>query len=156
MRTDLFVKLNKYQLAGVQEYWIVSPKSKTIIVHTFTKGAVNEYTLEDTLASAEVEVVSVGSRSFAGQPLKDIYRNYENVTDALCETADMNELVEKSDVIFMALPHGIASKQVTAAEKFFKFNARGEKPIFSEGTDIRCQTLNVLLFNVTMHHLRVI
>ena len=61
----------------------------------------------------EVEVVSVGSRSFAGQPLKDIYRNYENVTDALCETADMNELVEKSDVIFMALPHGIASKQVT-------------------------------------------
>ena len=61
----------------------------------------------------EVEVVSVGSRSFAGQPLKDIYRNYENVTDALCETADMDELVEKSDVIFMALPHGIASKQVT-------------------------------------------
>lgn len=61
----------------------------------------------------EVEVVSVGSRSFAGQPLKDIYRNYENVTDALCETADMDELVEKSDVIFMALPHGIASNQVT-------------------------------------------
>ncbi|MEG0377536.1 MAG: N-acetyl-gamma-glutamyl-phosphate reductase, partial [Eubacterium sp.] len=29
-----------------------------------------------------------------------------------CETADMDTLVEKSDVIFMALPHGIASKQV--------------------------------------------
>lgn len=65
MRTDLFVKLNKYQLAGVQEYWIVSPKSKTIIVHTFTKGAVNEYTLEDTLASGIFEDLKI--------PLRDIF-----------------------------------------------------------------------------------
>lgn len=65
MRTDLFVKLNKYQLAGVQEYWIVSPKSKTIIVHTFTKGAVNEYTLEDTLTSGIFEDLKI--------PLRDIF-----------------------------------------------------------------------------------
>lgn len=65
MRTDLFTKLNKYQLAGVQEYWIVSPKSKTIIVHTFAKGEVNEYTLEDTLASGIFEDLKI--------PLSDIF-----------------------------------------------------------------------------------
>ncbi|MDO4288209.1 MAG: N-acetyl-gamma-glutamyl-phosphate reductase [Eubacterium sp.] len=61
----------------------------------------------------EVEVVSVGSKSFVGQPLKDIYRNYNKITDAVCEASDIQELAEKSDVIFLALPHGIASKQVT-------------------------------------------
>ena len=65
MRTDLFTKLNKYQLAGVQEYWIVSPKSKTIIVHTFSKGEVNEYTLEETLASGIFEDLKI--------PLSDIF-----------------------------------------------------------------------------------
>lgn len=32
---DLFTKLNKYQMAGVPEYWIVDPKSQTITVHHF-------------------------------------------------------------------------------------------------------------------------
>ena len=61
----------------------------------------------------EVEVVSVGSKSFVGQPLKEIYRNYRQITDVVCEASDIEELAEKSDVIFLALPHGIASKQVT-------------------------------------------
>ncbi|MPN35468.1 hypothetical protein SDC9_182966 [bioreactor metagenome] len=65
MRTDLFTKLNKYQLAGVQEYWIVSPKSKTIIVHTFWKREVSEYTLEETLASGIFEDLKI--------PLSDIF-----------------------------------------------------------------------------------
>lgn len=60
----------------------------------------------------EVEVISVGSRSFAGQALKSVYRNYEHITEALCENKNVAELAEDSDVIFMALPHGIASAQV--------------------------------------------
>lgn len=65
MRNDLFTKLNKYHLAGVQEYWIVSPKSKTIIVHTFSKREAIEYTLEETLASGIFEDLKI--------PLSDIF-----------------------------------------------------------------------------------
>jgi len=61
----------------------------------------------------EVEVVTVGSRSFAGQKLSDIYRNYEGLTDILCEVANIQEMAEKSDVVFLALPHGLASKLIT-------------------------------------------
>lgn len=32
---DYIVKLNAYYLAGVREYWIVNPSSKTIIVYCF-------------------------------------------------------------------------------------------------------------------------
>lgn len=60
-----------------------------------------------------VEVVAVGSRSFSGQKLSDIYQNYEGLTDLLCEVANIKELAEKSDVVFLALPHGIASKMIT-------------------------------------------
>ena len=37
----------------------------------------------------EVEVVSVGSKSFVGQPLKEIYRNYRQITDVVCEASDI-------------------------------------------------------------------
>jgi N-acetyl-gamma-glutamyl-phosphate reductase len=61
----------------------------------------------------EVEVISVGSRTFAGQKLSDIYGNYEGLTDLICKPADIDELAKKSDVVFLALPHGIASKMIT-------------------------------------------
>lgn len=60
-----------------------------------------------------VEIVTVGSRSFSGQKLSDVYGNYEGLTDIICEVADIKELAEKSDVVFLALPHGIASKLIT-------------------------------------------
>ncbi|MEF9918980.1 MAG: N-acetyl-gamma-glutamyl-phosphate reductase [Eubacterium sp.] len=84
----------------------------------------------------EVEVVSVGSRSFVGQPLKEVYRNYEQITDAVCEAVPIDELAEKSDVIFMALPHGIASKQVT--EDLLK-----KTKIIDLGADFRLKDVTV-------------
>lgn len=62
----------------------------------------------------EVEVVSVGSKSFVGQPLAEVYPNYRRVTEVVCESKSLSELAELSDVVFLALPHGIASKEVTA------------------------------------------
>lgn len=61
----------------------------------------------------EVEVVTVGSRSYSGQKFSDVYGNYEKLMDIVCEVGDIQELAEKSDVIFLALPHGIASKMIT-------------------------------------------
>lgn len=50
-RIDLFTKLNKYQMAGVKEYWIVSIKAKSITVHNFDNETVTEYAVDDTLIS---------------------------------------------------------------------------------------------------------
>jgi len=62
----------------------------------------------------EVEVVTIGTRSFSGQKFSDVYGNFESITDLVCEATDIKALAEKSDVVFLALPHGIASKTVTA------------------------------------------
>ncbi|MDD2956907.1 MAG: Uma2 family endonuclease [Lachnospiraceae bacterium] len=34
-KKDAFIKLNKYQNAGVQEYWMIDPKKKRVIVYDF-------------------------------------------------------------------------------------------------------------------------
>lgn len=38
VRRDSVIKLNKYQSAGVHEYWIIDPKRQKVIVHNFEKG----------------------------------------------------------------------------------------------------------------------
>jgi len=38
LRRDCFVKLNLYQRAGVREYWIINPESKTAQVYTMDNG----------------------------------------------------------------------------------------------------------------------
>lgn len=54
-RNDLFVKLNKYQLAGVREYWIVNPKLKAITVHYFEHESTAEFVTGDILESKVFE-----------------------------------------------------------------------------------------------------
>lgn len=46
-RTDRITKLNKYQQAGVREYWIVDPDTQTIQVCFFERGTVKGYTDSD-------------------------------------------------------------------------------------------------------------
>ncbi|WP_195267236.1 Uma2 family endonuclease [Eubacterium sp. 1001713B170207_170306_E7] len=62
-RNDLFVKLNKYQLAGVREYWIVNPKVKAVTVHYFEHETAAEFTAEDTLESKVFEDLSVSLKA---------------------------------------------------------------------------------------------
>jgi N-acetyl-gamma-glutamyl-phosphate reductase len=88
------------------------------------------------LRHPEVEVVTIGSRSYTGQKFSDVYRNYENVTELICEKADLSELAEKSDVVFLALPHGIASKTVTK-------EILNKTKIIDLGADYRLKDINV-------------
>lgn len=61
----------------------------------------------------EVSVELLGSKSFAGQKISDVYRNFRHILDKECEEADV-EAAAKCDVAFTALPHG-ASKSVIPA-----------------------------------------
>ncbi|MBP3359459.1 MAG: N-acetyl-gamma-glutamyl-phosphate reductase [Clostridia bacterium] len=58
----------------------------------------------------EVSLEILGSHSFCGQNISDVYRNFRHILDLECTEVDM-DAVAKCDVAFTALPHG-ASKEV--------------------------------------------
>ncbi len=58
------------------------------------------------LGHPQAEIAAVSSVSFEGTPLSDVYPAYRGLCDMVCTTQDA--AVEKSDVIFAALPHGLS------------------------------------------------
>lgn len=58
----------------------------------------------------EAQIEILGSQSFAGQKISDVYQNFRNILDNECEELDLDRAA-KCDVAFTALPHG-ASKTV--------------------------------------------
>lgn len=54
----------------------------------------------------EVEISAISSVSFEGQEFEFIYKNFVDKTNLVCETID--KVIEKSEVIFAALPHGLS------------------------------------------------
>lgn len=58
----------------------------------------------------EVSIEFLGSHSFDGQKISDVYKNFTHILDKECSELNLDE-VSKCDVAFTALPHG-ASKTV--------------------------------------------
>ena len=49
-KKDRYQKLYKYQNAGVREYWIIDPKSRTVLVYEFENGdRVSLYSFRDRI-----------------------------------------------------------------------------------------------------------
>ena len=71
------------------------------------------------------ELAAVGSVSFEGQALDTVYPALRGVCSLSCEGADA--VVEKSDVVFAALPHGLsqdtAAACAAAGKKFIDLGA---------------------------------
>ncbi len=80
----------------------------------------------------EVEKIFVSSVSFEGKKLTDVYPNllgqFRGKMDGLLLTAD--EVTEKSDIVFTALPHGIA-------EKYADFCVKNGKKLIDLSADFR-------------------
>ncbi len=64
------------------------------------------------LRHKNVEIVKIGSQSYTGQFLSEVYPIFNKVTDLKLSKPDLKEFAKKADVVFLALPHGIASKEV--------------------------------------------
>lgn len=77
------------------------------------------------------ELAAVSSVSFEGKHLSEIYPSYYQMCDPVC--GKQEEVVEKSDVIFAALPHGLS--QELAAE----CDAKG-KVFIDLGADFRLES----------------
>ncbi len=61
----------------------------------------------------EVSSIIASSVSYSGTPFSSVYQNFSSIDDDVCVPVDINELSQECDVIFLSLPHGIASKMVT-------------------------------------------
>lgn len=61
----------------------------------------------------EVRNIKLGSHSYVGKDFSDVYEAFRYIEDGPCLESDMNEFANDCDVVFMALPHGVASKVVT-------------------------------------------
>lgn len=61
----------------------------------------------------EAELVSLTSQSYAGKAYEEAYESYRHIPSYICEEENIKEMAEKCDVIFLALPHGVASKKIT-------------------------------------------
>ena len=48
-RMDYFIKLFKYQSAGVREYWITDPEKQRVVVYNFEKETTEEYSFEERI-----------------------------------------------------------------------------------------------------------
>jgi N-acetyl-gamma-glutamyl-phosphate reductase len=60
-----------------------------------------------------VEITLITSQTYAGQAISDIYGNLRGSCDLICQDIGIEQASEQCDVLFLALPHGIASHHVT-------------------------------------------
>lgn len=69
-------------------------------------GYVGAELLRLLLSHSKVEVAALSSVSFEGQEISNVYKNFLNKTNLMCESSE--DVIEKCDVIFTALPHGLS------------------------------------------------
>jgi N-acetyl-gamma-glutamyl-phosphate reductase len=77
-----------------------------------------------------VEIVGLGTQSYAHRAYADVYPHFYHVVDLTCSKPDDPVLIEKADVVFLALPHGLS---VPFVEKVI---AKGKK-VVDLGADFR-------------------
>ena len=77
----------------------------------------------------EVKVIALSSVSFEGQEISSVYKNFINKINLKCET--MDDVLEKSEVIFTALPHGL-SEDNSDISKWNVSNVKEMEDIFDE------------------------
>jgi N-acetyl-gamma-glutamyl-phosphate reductase len=70
-----------------------------------------------------VRVTSVTSEKSAGKPLASVFPHLASLTDLACEPLDPEAIAQKTDFVFLALPH------VTAQEVAYQFHQLGKKVV---------------------------
>lgn len=81
------------------------------------------------------EITTITSQSYKGKNYGEIYENFRHI-EKVCEEENIEEMAEKCDVIFLALPHGVASGKVTK-------KILDKTKIIDLGADFRLQDVKV-------------
>lgn len=61
----------------------------------------------------EVNIKTMTAHSYIGKQFDEVYENYREINETVLVDMDIEKMAEECDVIFMALPHGTASKVIT-------------------------------------------
>ena len=81
----------------------------------------------------KVTVTAISSSTFKDEETSSVYKSFFNKTTLVCE--DKSEVIEKSDIIFTALPHGLSEE--IADEAISK-----NKKVIDLGADFRLESEN--------------
>lgn len=77
------------------------------------------------LRHPQVQLSAISSVSFEGKPISAVYPSLSGICDLVC--ADVQNVIDTSDVIFAALPHGLsqetAARCIEAGKKFIDLGA---------------------------------
>lgn len=84
----------------------------------------------------DVELTYLASHSYVGKRFSDIYPAYSQCVDLTLQDDDISKASASSDVIFLALPHALASRVVT--KEIIK-----EKVVIDLGADFRLKSSEV-------------
>ncbi len=61
----------------------------------------------------KVEIIHLSSRSYAGKKLSEVYHNFTGILDKKLAELNAQQMADDCDVIFFALPHGLAAGQIS-------------------------------------------
>lgn len=75
-------------------------------------GYVGEELARLLLQHPKAEISSITSQSYIGKEFDSVYENFKNIFTQKCEKEDIESMADNVDMIFLALPHGIASKKI--------------------------------------------
>ncbi|MBI2617489.1 N-acetyl-gamma-glutamyl-phosphate reductase [Candidatus Gottesmanbacteria bacterium] len=75
-------------------------------------GYVGGELLRLLLFHSNVDIVGVTSQSHSGEKISKIHQNLTSVCDLSFQEEDIGKLAKESDVIFMALPHGVSQTKI--------------------------------------------
>lgn len=86
----------------------------------------------------EVRIESVTSRSYAGKAYYEVFEGFRHRPDIVCEEQeeDLDEMAERCDAVFIALPHGLSSGRVTE-------RVLSKTKVIDIGADFRMQDVDV-------------
>lgn len=76
------------------------------------------------------------SQSYIGKPFNEVYENYRDINNMICQESDLEKMADECDVIFIALPHGVAAKQVNES-------ILSKTKIIDLGADFRLKDANI-------------
>lgn len=75
-------------------------------------GYVGGELLRLLLFHPNVNVVGITSQSHCGESVSDVHQNLTNITHLQFQEENIEELVKESDVVFVALPHGVSQSKI--------------------------------------------
>ncbi len=84
----------------------------------------------------DISIEGISARSGAGQRYTDIYTSLRGFTGLVCEDFGKGDLIDRSDIVIAALPHGLSGAIVSDAHK------KGKK-VVDLGADFRFADVRV-------------